>query len=96
MAREGAGRIFEVGLFSRDYGIYIYIRPVTGVEDSDHIHVYIIQVYIIRVYISSERTQVPTQGSAENVLLRSDSKKKNALDHQNITISAAWYIHIFS
>ena len=41
----------------------------------DHIHAYIIQVNIhAYIYTSIRANQVPTQGSAETVLLRSNSK----------------------
>ena len=50
-------------------------------------HAYII---IIRVYIYSERSQIPIQGSAETVLLRSNSKM-SLLTTRTLAGSVAWY-----
>ena len=64
--------------------VYIqYIRPVAGGWGGgvrlnppfDHIYAYIIQVNIhAYIYTSIRANQVPTQGSAETVLLCSNSK----------------------
>ena len=58
---------------------------------SKHTHIY---YYYTSIHFS-EQTQVPAQGSAENVLPRSNSKN-NADDYQNVTISATWYTLLFS
>ena len=59
-----------------------------------HTHVYYCASIHTCVYYTSihfsKQTQVPIQGSAENVSLCSNSKN-NTLDYQNITIFATWY-----
>ena len=70
---------WKLFIFLRHIDIAIYSLYLNPHCSYMHIILYkymynIIHTYIIRVYIYSKRSQVPTQGSAETVSLRSNSK----------------------